>query len=606
LTAKRLREQSKNRPDLADAQRRWVDVLARISAILADSSLLLASAGGIERTETGDKEFMKFGIDKGHNAPPDIGASSKFGREDDLTRAVGSQVIDKLRALGHEAIDCTPRSASGVLDSLYQRVQVANSARVDVYVSIHFNAFNGNAKGTEVFAVSAAARRIAEPVLTSIVSLGFTNRRVKDGSHLYVLRNTAMPAILIECCFIDSAEDMQRYDTTAMANAIVRGLAGKLPEPAPSPKPSDDNILKLQKALNRLQIRDANGRALKEDGMSGPATTSATSKFHDVMGIDAAGQPVPLTWKALDEIATEPVLRPNHADGYVVRYVEYRVGANIDGVYDPKAAEAVQAFQRRRGLSADGVVGPQTWGALLGEEKPALALKVIRDTVLKQEPIDASEIADPTRKYSVREGEVLALHSWTEEGNHVRVAFLGATFNGFNTWYAFIDHVELYEDGEPLEFEPENEQPQVTKRSDGFNLPGFASTFYLSEPILPNGHFYWREALHNGERIPQSKAHVENILALARRLEEVRDRLGGFPMTVTSWYRPEPWNSRAGGVPNSRHTVGQAVDFLRPGLTGRQMAARLRDWPGGMGVYASYPNLLHLDIRPYRSRWGGA
>ena len=549
---------------------------------------------------------MKFGIDKGHNAPPDVGASSRFGREDDLTRAIGDQLLRKLRALGHEAIDCTPRSASGVLDSLYQRVQAANSARVDVYVSIHFNAFNGNARGTEAFAISAASRRIAEPVLNSIVSLGFVNRRIKDGSHLYVLRNTAMPAIIVECCFIDSAEDMQRYDTTAMADAIVLGLAGRLPESPPSPPSSNSNVLRLQQALNRLQFRDANNRALTEDGLSGPATQSATRRFHETMGIDAAGQPIPLTWKALAEIEAQPVLRPNHADGYAVRYVEYRVGAEVDGVYDAKAAEAVQAFQRRRGLSVDGIVGPQTWGALLGGEKPPLALKIIRDTVLKQDTIDSSAIADPTHKYPIKEGEILALHSWSEVGNHVRVAFAGATFNGFNTWFAFTDHIEIFRDGKPLQQEPEDEKPQIVQRTDGFNLPGFASTFYLSDPIIPNGNFYWREALHNGERIPQSKAHVENILALARRLEEVRSRLGGFPITVTSWYRPEPWNSRAGGVPNSRHTVGQAVDFLRSGMTGRQMAARLSDWPGGMGIYTNYPNLLHLDIRPYRARWGGA
>ncbi|MFP4009726.1 MAG: D-Ala-D-Ala carboxypeptidase family metallohydrolase, partial [Spirulinaceae cyanobacterium] len=148
--------------------------------------------------------------------------------------------------------------------------------------------------------------------------------------------------------------------------------------------------------------------------------------------------------------------------------------------------------------------------------------------------------------------------------------------------------------------------PQVEQRSDSFKLPGYVSTFYLNDPILSGGHFFWREAIHNGDRIPQSKAHVENILALARRLEEVRDRLGGFPITITSWYRPEPWNSQVGGARFSRHLSGQAVDFIRPGLTGRQMASRLRDWPGGMGIYRRYPNLLHLDIRPYRARWGGA
>jgi N-acetylmuramoyl-L-alanine amidase len=147
---------------------------------------------------------MKYGIDMGHNAPPDVGAASRFGKEDDLTKKVGTQVMDKLKALGEQVVNCNPSSASSVLDSVAKRVQKANSDRVDVYVSIHFNSFNSSANGTEVFATSDSGRRIAEPVLNSIVGLGFFNRRVKDGSHLYVLKHTNMPAILVECCFIDS------------------------------------------------------------------------------------------------------------------------------------------------------------------------------------------------------------------------------------------------------------------------------------------------------------------------------------------------------------------------------------------------------------------
>ncbi|TVQ64841.1 MAG: hypothetical protein EA366_00620, partial [Spirulina sp. DLM2.Bin59] len=61
---------------------------------------------------------MKYGIDMGHNAPPDVGASSRYGSEDRLTREVGTQVINKLRALGHEAVNCTPTSATSIMDSL--------------------------------------------------------------------------------------------------------------------------------------------------------------------------------------------------------------------------------------------------------------------------------------------------------------------------------------------------------------------------------------------------------------------------------------------------------------------------------------------------------
>src|SRR5919199_2024476 len=133
---------------------------------------------------------MKYGIDIGHNCPPDTGATG-IRKEDDLTMEIGTRVISKLRALGHQVVDCKPSSstASSVTSSLQQRCDKANSNRVDTYVAIHFNKFNGEANGTEVFAASDAGRRIAKSVLDSIVKVGFFNRGVKDGSNLYVIRN---------------------------------------------------------------------------------------------------------------------------------------------------------------------------------------------------------------------------------------------------------------------------------------------------------------------------------------------------------------------------------------------------------------------------------
>lgn len=315
---------------------------------------------------------MKFGIDMGHNAPPDIGASG-IAKEDNLTKAVGTKVIAKLEALGHIAVNCNPRWASSVLDSVRKRVQTANASRVNVYVSIHFNAFNGRANGTEIYAVSSAARRLAQPVLENITRLGFFNRGVKNGSHLYVLKNTYMPAILIECCFIDSRRDMDLYNTERMANAIVKGLTGQTPpeggsggdsgssKPQPNPQ-----VLKLQKAINRLQVTDKNGRRLVEDGLWGSATESATLKFHSIMGINAPGRASAQTWKAIDDIFEKPILRPNHATGKAVRYVQYRVGSGIDGVYGPNTAKAVMQFQNRNHVTIDGIIGPQSWSKLIG------------------------------------------------------------------------------------------------------------------------------------------------------------------------------------------------------------------------------------------------
>lgn len=58
------------------------------------------------------------------------------------------------------------------------------------------------------------------------------------------------------------------------------------------------------------------------------------------------------------------------ASGPWVLYLQSRIGADRTGVLDAATLQAVKEFQASRGLAADGVVGPATWGAL-GEEVSA-------------------------------------------------------------------------------------------------------------------------------------------------------------------------------------------------------------------------------------------
>ncbi|MBW4428162.1 MAG: N-acetylmuramoyl-L-alanine amidase [Nostoc desertorum CM1-VF14] len=313
---------------------------------------------------------MKFGIDSGHNCPPDTGARG-IKVEDNLTLDVGNRVISKLRALGHEVVVCKPSSARTVTESLSKRCSTANAARVNVFVSIHFNAFNRQANGTEVFATSENGRKIAKPVLDEIVKLGFFNRGVKSGSHLYVLKNTDMPAILVECCFIDSQKDINLFNPETMANAIVKGLTGKLPSVPVNPVPdeednADDTILRLQKALNRLKITDKNGKTLVEDGFTGANTKSAVEKFQTIVGVQPTGIADSTTWNAINLILAKRIIRANHAGGAVVRYLQYRLGVENDGVYGPQTEVAIKNFQKQNGLDADGIFGPASWQKLIG------------------------------------------------------------------------------------------------------------------------------------------------------------------------------------------------------------------------------------------------
>ena len=169
---------------------------------------------------------MKFGIDIGHNCPPkDIGAVG-FKKEDDLTKDVGTRLMKKLAAAGHSVVNCTPNAAATLNESLRKRVNKANDNRVDIFVSIHFNANADKPMGTEIFAISNAAKGIAQPVLEQIINLGFKNRGIKNNG-FFVIKHTSMPAILIECCFVDSKADMNLFDAEKMAEAIKVGLIGK-------------------------------------------------------------------------------------------------------------------------------------------------------------------------------------------------------------------------------------------------------------------------------------------------------------------------------------------------------------------------------------------
>ena len=167
---------------------------------------------------------IKFAIDPGHNVNYDGGARGVSKSENELIMEVSSKVISKLKALGHKVVNCLPSTAYSMGHSLRQRTLLANKRNCDLFVSIHFNAFNRQAKGTEVLYISEAGKKAAAPVLAEIAKLGFVNRGLKYRNDLHVLKATKMPAILVECCFCDSWTDMNRYNPDKMADAIVKGL----------------------------------------------------------------------------------------------------------------------------------------------------------------------------------------------------------------------------------------------------------------------------------------------------------------------------------------------------------------------------------------------
>ena len=166
--------------------------------------------------------MKKIGIDIGHNVEYDGGALG-FRDENELNRLVGNLVISKLKNVGFEVVNCTPRTAGSLKDSLSQRCNVANNANVDLYISIHHNAGGGTGAEALVFK-DGLGTKVGTAVLKEIQKLGYKNRDIKYRPDLFVLKHTSMPALLIDCAFVDSRSDMDRYSHVEIADAIVIGI----------------------------------------------------------------------------------------------------------------------------------------------------------------------------------------------------------------------------------------------------------------------------------------------------------------------------------------------------------------------------------------------
>lgn len=124
-----------------------------------------------------------------------------------------------------------------------------------------------------------------------------------------------------------------------------------------------------------------------------------------------------------------------------------------------------------------------------------------------------------------------------------------------------------------------------------------------SATIIVDGSFTWAEATKGGSRMPPDQETLEGIIRIAKLAQRARNRVGR-PFVVTSWYRDPVVNAAVGGVSNSRHINGDAIDFYCDGLTGDEIYWILDPWwPSGLGRYIKFPFLCHIDAREYRARW---
>ena len=97
---------------------------------------------------------------------------------------------------------------------------------MDLVISFHLNASDGNGQGVEVlyYDQKDLAAKISAQLAKDI---GWRDRGAKQRTDLAVLNGTKAPAILIELGFIDNESDMAKWNVDKIANSIVFALTGQ-------------------------------------------------------------------------------------------------------------------------------------------------------------------------------------------------------------------------------------------------------------------------------------------------------------------------------------------------------------------------------------------
>lgn len=165
--------------------------------------------------------FRTVVIDAGHGGHDNGG---QWGRvyEKHLALDTAYRLESKLKSLGYQTV-MTRRSDYFI--SLPQRVSTGNRYRNAVFVSIHYNyTWKQDVSGLETFYSNAEGRKLAQYVQNGLIRRTRTVDRSAKYARFYVIRNSTLPAILVEGGFVSNTTERNRMKSGWFRELIAQGI----------------------------------------------------------------------------------------------------------------------------------------------------------------------------------------------------------------------------------------------------------------------------------------------------------------------------------------------------------------------------------------------
>ena len=194
------------------------------------------------------------------------------------------------------------------------------------------------------------------------------------------------------------------------------------------------------------------------------------------------------------------------------------------------------------------------------------------DTYLKKQPTQSYELPD-SAKSAVKAGKFYTAETIEDlaEDSHSKVKLSHEA----GEWYIYTPHWEI---------SVIDELPKFQQINWG-NMSQKVSEYFTVGELLR----------YDRARIPTTHETQANIYKIAQELDKIR-RDWQFPITVTSGFRPPEVNARVGGVRNSRHIVGDAVDISPVANVHAFQTWLDKRWFGALG-YGANKGFVHIDMR---------
>lgn len=173
-------------------------------------------------------------VDAGHGGK-DAGASSEKEKyeEKELTLKTAVLISEYLKKQGYKTILTRNHDVYVPLET---RAEIANSVDADLFVSIHYNySTSKEAEGVEVYYYKeekkppseriTQSKAFAQEVLKKVISSTGAESRGLKQANFAVVRETKMPAILVEAGFLSNTKEREKLRDIKYIHAVAKGVA---------------------------------------------------------------------------------------------------------------------------------------------------------------------------------------------------------------------------------------------------------------------------------------------------------------------------------------------------------------------------------------------